>query len=93
MEDIIKIFQDNDQADINWVQKNPKGYVLNCSRVPVASYLELHSANCSAINGTSPEGTYRTEDYINASSRSKLALISWANSKTGGTVQFCSNCM
>jgi hypothetical protein len=93
MEDIIKIFQDNDQAYINWLQKNPRGYVLNCDRVPVASYLELHRANCSTISGTPPEGTYWTKDYTKACSRSKLALISWASSKTGGTVQFCSNCM
>jgi hypothetical protein len=93
MGNLIEIFQDNDQGYLKWLEDNPKGYVLNCDRVPVASYLILHQANCSTINGMPTADSSWTRDYIKVCSRSRLALISWANSKTKGTTQFCEHCM
>ena len=43
-------FQDDDVGYLNWIARNPRGYVLNVRHHPDPEYVVLHSASCRSIS-------------------------------------------
>ncbi len=43
------VFSSNEKGYIDWVHKNPRGFVLNVRKEPDPEYAVLHRASCGSI--------------------------------------------
>lgn len=70
----VVVFDHDDDAYRRWLAANPEGYVVNCGRPAVTSYIVLHRASCYSISGTPSRGSTWTIAYrkVCAPSRSFL---------------------
>lgn len=87
---IIIINEDNTYLD--WLRRNPNGYVINCYKKPSPEYLVLHTSGCSHIQ-TDARSNWTTHQYVKACSMDRNELEEWAQNEVGGTVEYCSFCM
>ena len=88
----VQRFQDQDEAYLTWVAKNPDAFVLNTYRNPRANYLRLHRASCPRISGLPANGVHWTVDYIKVCG-SRAELETWARVEVGGQPWECPTCM
>jgi hypothetical protein len=77
-------FRDDDQGYLAWIAGHPDGFVLNCHRKPLASYLWLHQATCSSISYELPRGQMWTNNYLKICSLTATDLVDWARFRTSG---------
>ena len=85
-------FVDDDDGYLQWAERHPLGFVLNCERKPRAAYLILHRSTCLHITEAGPQATRWTADYIKVCSENKESLNRWADVETGGHPTPCQTC-
>ena len=85
----MEFFVDNDEGCFAWLAAHHEGFVVNCYRLPTASYLVLHRAPCHHIQRW--EGRNSTRDYAKACAETEQALHDWA-ATLGGTATRCGSC-
>lgn len=88
----VRHFVDMEAEYRAWVKENPQGYVLNTNRVPSASYLILHRADCWTITGEPTRGEYWTKDFSKVCGDSIAEIQDWAERGVGGSLQACRLC-
>jgi hypothetical protein len=54
-------FVDDEGGYLDWIARNPSGWVVNSNRHPTPSYIVLHRALCTLITPT--RGKRWTKDY------------------------------
>lgn len=86
-------FIDNDPGYLDWINKNQRGFVINCDRTPKANYIILHTARCYTINGRPARGKVWTGPYIKICSLDKMELDSWAYTELGVNPRPCKICI
>jgi hypothetical protein len=84
-------FVDDDPGYLDWVARNPYGYVINTGRTPTASYLMLHRAGCGSITGRPARGSTFTGDYAKVCG-DRVELEGFAR-QLGGRAQPCGLCL
>lgn len=91
--DQLKVFVDDDEGYIQWINDNALGYVVNSFRKPTTEYLILHRANCRTIlEATRGPGNWTTTGFVKICSVDKPVLVNWASGEIGGELQPCQRC-
>lgn len=91
-------FTNNDQIYLDWVAKNPRGFVVNTSRNKRLNYRVLHSADCSYIKelkGKSTAGGFTERGYIKVCAENIIGLIRWTKIEgepSGAFTKECGSC-
>ncbi len=86
-------FIDDDSGYLDWIERNPDGYVVNTFRNPKPGYLVLHRASCRTISKKSSSNTTWTEGgYMKVCASSYDELNRWAQDDVGGKLSDCSFC-
>lgn len=88
--DEVVVFEDDDAGYMAWTRANRRGYVVNTSRPPSASYLMLHWADCRDISGHWDAWT--SGDYLKACALAVRDLEHWALVEAGGELHKCAHC-
>ncbi len=58
------VFNNDEKKYLDWIQKNPRGYVLNVRKKPDAEYVVLHRASCGLITSDKREyGGYTMRNF------------------------------
>ncbi len=76
------IFINDEQEYVSWLERHPRGFVVNCHKSPSPKYLMLHCADCGMIN--SERGNHTTHQYIKLCSIQKKQLETWARNEIKG---------
>jgi hypothetical protein len=85
-------FIDDDAGFIRWRDTHPDGFIVNHEREPKSSYLKLHRATCSTLQGVLPgRGDNWTTAYAKTCSDDLNELRRWAHT-LGGEVDACRTC-
>ena len=73
-------FNNDDKAYLQWLDNNPKGFVINMQRSKSTSYMILHRATCNTIANRLryPEGAYTEREYIKICATQITDLRNWA---------------
>lgn len=87
----MKKFRDDDLGYLDWLHKNPVGFVVNCYKNPSSEYLMLHRATCWTIS-TPARTNWTTTGYIKVCSLNRNELEKWARRQVGGNLKACSFC-
>jgi hypothetical protein len=86
---VMVTFIDDDPAFVRWRDIYPDGYIVNHDREPKRSYLKLHRATCSTLQGVVPgRGDNWTVTYAKTCSENINELDRWALS-LGGELEPC----
>ena len=86
-------FVDDDDSYLEWLNQQPRGFVLNTYRVPSAGYLMLHRAVCGSIGGKGGGmGHWTDREYSKLCSPRLSALERHARQALGGTLRRCGLC-
>jgi len=88
----MEIFDNNDTGYLLWLNKNPKGFVLNANNPPNARYLVAHRASCFTINDTPSRGKDWTVKYIKVCGDTLAELSEWTLDQFGGKPYCCRHC-
>ena len=83
-----EVFVDDDDGYTWWLAQHPNGYVLNCNRKPLASYLPLHPVWCGHLRHPGAQ----TAAFIKVCSDSRGDIESWAKERVGADPSPCSRC-
>jgi hypothetical protein len=79
----MELFNKGDQLYLDWMNNNPKGFVINTGRGKGSSYAKVHLSNCKHISvygETHTENSFTTKNYIKICSQSPKNLTSWLES-------------
>ena len=79
----MQTFDDDEDAYLDWVARNPHGYVVNVQRTLNPNDV-LHSASCKSISGA--HSNYTTHEYIKVCSLARTELEQWAEGVVGGVL-------
>lgn len=87
-------FENDDIGYLQWLNKNPNGFVVNSYKKPSASYLMLHRATCPSITGKPANGKWWTKNYSKICSNNIKELENWAREKfkSKGNFKPCQIC-
>jgi hypothetical protein len=86
-------FVDDDRGYLEWVQAHADdGYVLNCNRPALPSYLELHKASCHDITVLRRGAKHWTADYQKVCSTTIEDLGGWSRVEAGRAPDACLHC-
>lgn len=86
-------FVDNDAGYLDWIERNPSGFVVNTDRRPNPQYLIVHRSTCYSIRNKPSRGRTWTEgDYMKACASTYDELDRWAREKVGGELKACTIC-
>ena len=75
---MLEIFGKDDTEYLNWIKKNPKGFVINKFRSDNSSYKCLHKATCVRINqlpSFAISGGFTTRQYVKVCGNKRKELI------------------
>lgn len=71
-------FNGDDQAYLAWLDKNPRGFVLNTPRSKPVNNMVLHRANCKTISTRKVRpGGFTERDYIKICAEDVECLRRW----------------
>jgi hypothetical protein len=92
----IEAFSDNDTAYLNWIQKYPKGFVINLFKEN-NSFFTLHTSKCSLIsqyNNNAKRGGFTERQYMKVCADSTQELHDWVIQNRHQNVSFkkCAKC-
>lgn len=82
----VKVFDNGDKPYLEWLIKNPNGYVLNRRRGKSESYLVLHRSSCRFMNfltGEAKMNGFTGRSYIKVCSESVSDLSLYIKVKGG----------
>lgn len=88
----MKVFEDDDRAYVEWVEANPRGFVLTTDRaMKRLEYPMLHLASHRLISGP-PGARFTSGDYLKVCSLDVDELESWARENSGRGIVWCKTC-
>ena len=87
----VDIFINDDKAYLQWLIKNPNGFIINSFLHPSKDYLILHRSSCWSIR-TTKRTNWTTTGFIKVCSGDKENLSNWADKEVGGELQPCKIC-
>lgn len=87
----MKKFIDDDRGYLDWIDRNPQGFVVNTYKNPSSKYLILHRATCGTIS-TSKRTNWTRKYYIKICSLRRTELEEWANREVGENPKPCKVC-
>lgn len=93
----LQIFDNDDNAYLEWMDKNPSSFVVNTHRRKNSGNFWLHKSKCHHISTTATlaEGAYTQRDFIKICSDDLNELRIWFeknNSKFEGHFTACKTC-
>jgi hypothetical protein len=90
---VTATFENGDDDYLEWKQRHPTGFILNCERPPRAAYLMLHSVSCQSLRSLSPGYTSWTTQYAKVCAESRREIDEWiAAWVRGGRAKPCELC-
>ena len=87
----MQTFDDAENAYLDWVARNPHGYVVNVQRTLNPNDVHLHSASCRSISGAC--SNYTTHEYIKVCSVARTELERWTEQDVGGDISTGCHCL
>ena len=87
----MQTFDDAEDAYLDWVARNPHGYVVNVQRTLNPNDVHLHSASCRSISGA--HSNYTTHEYIKVCSVARTELERWTEQDVGGDLSTGCHCL
>ncbi|GBE17851.1 hypothetical protein BMS3Abin16_00439 [archaeon BMS3Abin16] len=84
-------FVDDDERYLDWIEKNPSGFVVNSLRNPLTGYLMLHHADCWTIS-TPTRSNWTIHQYIKFCAPDKTELENWAQNEVRRDLKYCGIC-
>ena len=93
----LKIFDNNDNEYLEWMDKNPTYFIVNTRRSKNSDYFLLHKSKCHHVSTTTrlEMGAYTERDYIKIGSADLNELKNWFlqnNTKFKGEFTECKTC-
>ncbi len=93
----LQIFDNDDNAYLQWMDRNPSYFVVNTRRAKNSDYFYLHKSKCHHVSTTTglDKGAYTERDYIKIGSDDLNELKNWFqknNSKFKGDFTECRTC-
>lgn len=85
-------FIDDDQAYLDWIDRNPELFVINAERKPHAAYIRLHRATCQMISGVPANGRHWTKNYLKLVG-TREELETWAQESFNVEPWSCPRCI
>lgn len=86
-------FRDDEDDYLDWVGRNPGGYVLNIERTHSAAQARVHHADCRTISGQSPaRGPFVGKQYVKVCARHLPELEQWARDHVRKPIPWCGTC-
>jgi hypothetical protein len=80
----VRVFIDDDDSFLRWLDTYPHGYVLNTYRNPTAGYVKLHRATCSQLRRHDTRQKQQTRDYRKVCSLAIADVQRWADTQVSG---------
>ena len=92
--DGVVSFLDDDDGYLGWLDAHPDGYVVNSDRVPRATYIVLHRAECRTINPALAGGAEKTWTiaYRKTCADDVAHLTGWVTAAVGDGAKACGLC-
>jgi len=87
----LELFVNDDNAYLQWLTRNPTGFVMNSYLHPSPDYLILHRAACGTIS-TPTRTNWTTTGFIKLCSSNRRELERWANKEVGAQLKPCQIC-
>ena len=88
-------FDGDDAGYLDWLARNPYGYVVNVRRRLDPEYVVLHRATCGSISATLVAGAYTERDYVKLCGRSFADVCqapTYCGRAKGSFTKRCSHC-
>jgi hypothetical protein len=85
-------FVRDDDSYLDWLSRNPDGFVVNTYLPPSAAYIRLHHASCSTISQLQAGATTFTGGQYSKICGGRTELEDEAR-RLGGTAQPCTHCL
>jgi hypothetical protein len=88
-------FENDEPGYLDWIRKNPEGYVLNLNRRPKQNYLVLHRASCRDICiPSSHRGTeqFTGGNYVKLCATDAKSIVGWIGEKVPAAPGFSGLC-
>jgi hypothetical protein len=84
-------FAHDDDGYLDWLSRNPEGFVINTYVLPAPAYLRLHHASCPTISRLQPGARTFTDGQYSKICGHRTELEEYAR-QLGGTAQPCTHC-
>jgi len=93
----LQVFDNNDNAYLEWLDRNPSYFVVNTGRRKNSDYFCLHKSKCHHVSTTTGlgKGAYTERNYIKVCSADLNELKDWFvrnNTKFKGVFKECKTC-
>ena len=91
----VTLFDGDDAAYHDWLDRNPAGYVVNVRRTFSAKYVVLHRASCASISASRKAGAYTERGYRKLCSRTDAAVLeapTCCGRASGRFTSWCGQC-
>jgi hypothetical protein len=85
-------FARDDDGYLDWLNRNPDGFVVNTYLRPSPAYFMLHRASCRTISHLQPSAATFTEAQYSKLCGARTELEEEAQ-RLGGTAQPCTHCL
>jgi hypothetical protein len=90
---VVRVFCDDDDGYLTWLDNHPGGCVVNIARSYNAAGARLHHASCRTISGEIPRGRAWTGPYVKVCAEYPAELERWAaNKPVGNPIKPCGTC-
>jgi len=85
-------YRDDDDGYMEWLHKNPNGYVINIQRSHSATDAHVHDASCSTLKAPISEGLQLTHQYVKVCGRDLVDVQEWTASHLSEPIPDCGIC-
>lgn len=88
-----KVFHDDDEGYLRWLDSNPTGFVVSCAVQPRTGFVVLHQTKCEAVSGEPPHGEHWTSPRKKVCGETVTELENWSRNAVGARPQLCGSCL
>ena len=88
----IDVYVDDDDGYRDWLNRNPRGYVINIQRSLNPSDARLHDATCRDLIAQLRRDVQLAVLYVKVCGEDRAELDQWAADSVGEPVQLCGHC-
>ena len=88
----IHEYRDDDDGYLEWLNKNPNGYVINLQRSHIATDAHVHDASCSTLAAPISDGLQLTHQYVKVCGTTLVDVQEWAASHVSEPIPDCGFC-
>jgi len=85
-------YRDDDTGYLDWLHKNPHGYVINIQRSHSPLDARLHDAGCSALRASIDGGLKLTDHYVKVCGKTLGEVHEWAADRVSEPITDCGVC-